>query len=165
MAFVDDSLEDDFGNFKSMSGVSVKKKKTQANNDKMQLNASGVEEADVQKLEDRLTALVAAEAEAKKQEQAEAEAKRQRDIAAKKELVDTTILELGKVVAILDRIKKVRNEVTPFTTSEVASVKAEAIIIYNSASDLVQRCMSMQGELLEVVRSLDPNHYVLTAKL
>lgn len=165
MAFVDDSLEDDFGNFKSMSGVSVKKKKTQAKNDKIQLNASGVEEADVQKLEDRLTALLAAEAEAKKQEQAEAEAKRQRDIAAKKELVDTTILELGKVVAIRDRIKKVRNEVTPFTTSDVASVKAEAIIIYNSASDLVQRCMNMQGELLEVVRSLDPNHYVLTAKL
>jgi hypothetical protein len=163
MAFVDDSLEDDFGNFKSMSGVSVKKKKT--NNDKMQLNASGVEEADVQKLEDKLTALVAAEAEAKKQEQAEAEAKRQRDIAAKKELVDTTILELGKVVDIRDRIKKVRNEVTAFTTSEVASVKAEAIIIYNSASDLVARCMNMQGELLEVVRSLDPNHYILTAKL
>jgi sorbitol-specific phosphotransferase system component IIBC len=165
MAFVDDSLEDDFGNFKSMSGVSVKKKKTKANDDKIQLNASGVEEADVQKLEDRLTALVAVEAEAKKQEQAEAEAKRQRDIAAKKELVDTTILELGKVVAILDRIKKVRNEVTPFTTSEVASVKAEAIIIYNSASDLVARCMNMQGELLEVIRSLDPNHYILTAKL
>lgn len=165
MAFVDDSLEDDFGNFKSMSGVSVKKKKTQGNNDKIQLNASGVEEADVQKLEDRLTALVAAEAEAKKQEQAEAEAKRQRDIAAKKELVDTTILELGKVVAIRDRIKKVRNEVTPFTSSDVASVKAEAIIIYNSASDLVARCMNMQGELLEVIRSLDPNHYVLTAKL
>lgn len=165
MAFVDDSLEDDFGNFKSMSGVSVKKKKTQGNNDKIQLNASGVEEADVQKLEDKLTALVAAEAEAKKQEQAEAEAKRQRDIAAKKELVDITILELGKVVDIRDRIKKVRNEVTAFTNSEVASVKAEAIIIYNSASDLVARCMNMQGELLEVIRSLDPNHYVLTAKL
>jgi hypothetical protein len=165
MAFVDDSLEDDFGNFKSMSGVSVKKKKTKANDDKIQLNASGVEEADVQKLEDRLTALVAVEAEAKKQEQAEAEAKRQRDIAAKKELVDTTILELGKVVDIRDRIKKVRNEVTAFTTSEVASVKAEAIIIYNSASDLVARCMNMQGELLEVIRSLDPNHYILTAKL
>lgn len=165
MAFVDDSQLDDFGNFKSMSGVSVKKKKTQANDDKIQLNAAGVEEADVQKLEDRLAALVAAEAEAKKQEQAEAEAKRQRDITAKKELVDTTIIELGKVVAIRDRIKKVRTEVTPFTTSEVASVKAEAIIIYNSASDLVQRCMNMQGELLEVIRSLDPNNYVLTAKL
>ena len=166
MAFVDDSQEDDFGNFKSMSGVSVTKKKTRSkNNDKIQLNASGVEEADVKKLEDRLTTLVAAEAEAKKQEQADAEAKRQREIEAKKELVDTTILELGKVVAIRDRIKKVQNEVIPFTTSEVASVKAEAIMIYNSASDLVARCMNMQGELLEVVRSLDPNHYVLTAKL
>jgi len=72
---------------------------------------------------------------------------------------------LGKIVAICDRIKKVRNEVTPFVTSEVASVKAEAMIIYNSASDLVQRCMNIQGELLEVVRSLDPNNYVLTAKL
>jgi sorbitol-specific phosphotransferase system component IIBC len=166
MAFVDDSQEDDFGNFKSMSGVSVTKKKTRSkNNDKMQINASGVDESDVQKLEERLTALVAAEADAKKQEQADAEAKRQREIEAKKELVDTTILELGKVVAIRDRIKKVQNEVTPFTTSEVASVKAEAIMIYNSASDLVARCMNMQGELLEVVRSLDPNHYVLTAKL
>ena len=38
MAFVDDSLEDDFGNFKSMSGVSVSKKKTRSkNNDKMQI--------------------------------------------------------------------------------------------------------------------------------
>ena len=166
MAFVDDSLEDDFGNFKSMSGVSVTKKKTRSkNNDKMQLNASGVDESEVQKLEERLTALVEAETQAKKQEQADAEAKRQRDLAAKKELVDSTIIELGKVVAILDRIKKVRTEVTPFTTSAVASVKAEAIIIYNSASDLVARCMNMQGELLEVVRSLDPNHYVLTAKL
>ena len=166
MAFVDDSQEDDFGNFKSMSGVSVTKKKTRSkNNDKMQINASGVDESDVQKLEERLTALVAAEADAKKQEQADAEAKRQREIEAKKELVDTTILELGKVVAIRDRIKKVQNEVTAFTTSEVASVKAEAIMIYNSASDLVSRCMNMQGELLEVVRSLDPNHYVLTAKL
>jgi hypothetical protein len=165
MAFVDDSLEDDFGNFKSMSGVSIKKKKTQGNNDKIQLNASGVEEADVEKLEDKLTALVAAEAEAKKQEQAETEAKRKGDIAAKKELVDVTILEIGKVVAIRERIKKVRNEVMAFTTSDVTSVKAEAMIIYNSASDLVQRCMNMQGELLEVVRSLDPDHYVLTAKL
>jgi sorbitol-specific phosphotransferase system component IIBC len=166
MAFVDDSQEDDFGNFKSMSGVSVTKKKTRSkNNDKIQLNASGVEESDVQKLEERLTALVAAEADAKKQEQADAEAKRQRDLAAKKELVDSTIIELGKIVAIRDRIKKVRNEVTPFVTSEVASVKAEAMIIYNSASDLVARCMNIQGELLEVVRSLDPNNYVLTAKL
>jgi hypothetical protein len=47
----------------------------------------------------------------------------------------------------------------------VASVKAEAMIIYNSASDLVARCMNIQGELLEVIRSLDPNNYVLTAKL
>jgi sorbitol-specific phosphotransferase system component IIBC len=166
MAFLDDSLEDDFGNFKSMSGVSVTKKKTRSkNNDKMQLNASGVDESEVQKLEERLTALVEAETQAKKQEQADAEAKRQRDLAAKKELVDSTIIELGKVVAILDRIKKVRNEVTPFTTSQVTSVKAEAIIIYNSSSDLITRCMNIQGELLEVVRSLDPNHYVLTAKL
>ena len=166
MAVVDDSQEDDFGNFNSMSGVSVTKKKTRSkNNDKMQLNASGVSDADVQNLEERLTALVAAEEKAKIEAQAQAEAKRQRDLAAKKELVDSTIIELGKVVAIRDRIKKVRTEVTPFTTSAVASVKAEAIIIYNSASDLVARCMNMQGELLEVVRSLDPNHYVLTAKL
>jgi sorbitol-specific phosphotransferase system component IIBC len=166
MAFVDDSQEDDFGNFKSMSGVSVTKKKTRSkNNDKIQLNASGVDESDVQKLEERLTALVAAESDAKKQEQADAQAKRQRDLAAKKELIDSTIIELGKIVAIRDRIKKVQNEVTPFVTSEVASVKAEAMIIYNSASDLVARCMNIQGELLEVIRSLDPNNYVLTAKL